>query len=166
MYFWNVRALAEDLKLGQVTQEEKMKYFLVQTVIISLVFSFISHLASPLYSTGAMAFLESTMDLVVNVLGIWMCYEANKLGDNKEFLDRIICLSLPIGVRLTVFIIPLSFLIGIMTGWLDTAGAAQDLLNLVLGSGSLLIFYIWVRSYILDISGAKNHGTLTNPPSM
>lgn len=42
---------------------------------------------------------------IICVLGIVICYKTNKAGDDKEFIERIICLGLPVGIRAFVFYI-------------------------------------------------------------
>lgn len=37
--------------------------------------------------------------VAVTVAGIWVCYRANQRGDGTAFLERFICLTLPVMLR-------------------------------------------------------------------
>lgn len=81
MYFWNINALIEDLRLNKVTERDKMLNFLVTITILVLIAS-------------------SALDIILFVVGIILCFRTNSNGDNKNFIDRVICLSVPIFSRL------------------------------------------------------------------
>lgn len=106
MYFWNVNALVQELKTGTLTEYEKMKYFLAMTLL--QLFSLMNGPAfvqfMPLTNSEVLVQLLCFGVIVgVTVWGIYHCFIINKHGDNKNFIERIICLGFPIGVRIMVF---------------------------------------------------------------
>ena len=100
MYFWKTEDLIDELRKGSLSQADRFKYlfvFIVITVFLTELMLYVSEVPS------VIAITESIMVLTITIFGMIWCYQTNKLGDNAEFLDRFICLSLPITVRLFVF---------------------------------------------------------------
>jgi hypothetical protein len=149
MYFFNVKKLSEELKLKTVTQRQKMMYFIV--------IFFISPVASP---TAYIDVYNSPQDLaialpsfVINILGIYICYKANLQGDNEEFIVRMVCLNLPIIVRLTVLYMILAIPIQIIMR--DSSALLVVMLDLILP----VIYYAWVRNILFKISDHTRSST-------
>jgi hypothetical protein len=102
MYSWHVSKLAEDLRDGRVDEKERFKYYLATFVAWNLA----AHL---FFLHGGDAFsierlISVTVILAFSVIGIILCYKANKSGDNTDFIARMICLGWPIGVQVVVMI--------------------------------------------------------------
>jgi hypothetical protein len=38
------------------------------------------------------------------MIGIIICYNTNKAGDNKEFIERYVCIGIPVLIRTLVYI--------------------------------------------------------------
>ena len=106
MYFWNVKALAADLKKGRISQQEKLGYFLGTFAVIGKFTLLISHVT--LYSFET-AFLDVIPGLIISIWGIRACFMANRRGDNLNFLDRFFCLSFPIFLEIDDLIYLLLF---------------------------------------------------------
>jgi len=86
MYLWNTKALITDLRNDQVTQKEQLKYFLFSTI--------------PLYAMPQLETYYTVVNIVLILIGTLLCYNSNVEGDNKDFIVRYICLSIPIGIRI------------------------------------------------------------------
>lgn len=95
MYFWNIQALADELKQGTLPQRERLRYFLVFLLLDALV----ALIEVP--HDNAFYVME-VVHTVILLAGTYLCYQANQQGDQREFIDRYICLGLPIGLRLLV----------------------------------------------------------------
>ncbi len=138
MYFWKVDNLVEDLKTGKVDQKEEFKYMLFFTVLIVLT-------SDPYVNIGLKYniynALNTIMFFVISIIELYFCYRINSSGDNKDFIKRIICLGLPISIRVFVFSIPLFILGGITEGIIETST------SLKFGSETTIIFFI-VMSFI------------------
>jgi hypothetical protein len=149
MYIWNVKALAQDLKAGQVSQKEKMKYFLV-TIIVQMLMT--SMPAQPSLQYGD--FIRTVIFIIITAIGIVVCYKANSRGDDKEFVERIICLSLPIGVRISLLLFIGLILDIIIATVLQFGPQAVEVSIFIVSIIVLIITLTWMRSYIIDVSGA------------
>ena len=118
MYFWNTTALADDLKARRVPQRDKMIYLLVP-ITLSVASEFLP--IEP-HETRLLTLVEFVLAIVVTIGGILLCYQANRRGDDEEFLDRFICLGWPLAIRMLVLSIPLAFLLQVgscMIGFSD-----------------------------------------------
>lgn len=161
MYFWNVKALSEDLKTRTMSQREKMKYFLAFMVIGVIVTAnfFLSFGSSE--EINIILIIEDFITIVITVGGIILCYKANQAGDDFEFIDRFICLSLPITIRLTVLLF-ISYGIYMIIGYhifgtrFDDTLERTTIIDFIIVILAEALYYLWIRSYILKISGAVN----------
>ena len=107
MYFWKVDQLVDDFKSEKVSQKEEFKYMLLFTVLITAMTDPFLYIGSSynLYDS-----INSVSMLVVSILGVYYCYKINSEGDNKNFIVRIMCIGLPVMVRVLAFMIPVLIL--------------------------------------------------------
>jgi ABC-type sulfate transport system permease subunit len=63
-----------------------------------------------------MKVLDIAMVVAFEVIGVVVCYQANRRGDGKNFLERYICLQVPLSIRFLVlglmFVVLFSLLFG------------------------------------------------------
>lgn len=104
-YFWNVNQLVKDLRAGIVTEYEKFQYLFCSLIFIPLQFlapfNFNSTATSiqDIYTFYLFVFLQ----LAVLAWGFYYCFAKNKSNDNKNFIERFICLSVPVGFRVLLY---------------------------------------------------------------
>lgn len=102
MYLWNSGKLVNDLRDNAVSEKEKLKYVLFWVVATMIVSDPLLHFDYEYVLNDA---ILSAVMLIVSIAGTIYCYKVNKNGDNKDFLTRYICLSIPVGIRAFVIII-------------------------------------------------------------
>lgn len=102
MYLWNTKELAVKLKDGELAQAERFKYFFVFIVLFTLGGEVCLYLGE---RPTVISITESIMVMVITVVGTLLSYKINKAGDDKEFIDRYVCLSIPLFIKLTVLLI-------------------------------------------------------------
>ncbi len=135
MYLWNHHQLAKDFRDGKVSAREQAKYFLLIMLYVptglmgSNWIPAIYRLIYKLFNDGLAAMAPDVQPLkiyheynyyvdmgvfIIAGLGILFCYLANRSGDNRQFITRCMCLSVPITTKVTfcVLFIFLSVLIG------------------------------------------------------
>ena len=112
IYFWNINSLIKDLRNGLVSEYEKMIYF-----VLTLLFQ---NNIRPLGGIQTLKVIQNSMviqninislmdsafsllHLFIVLMGIFYCFQMNKKGDNKNFIERFICLTVPLAVRFFVF---------------------------------------------------------------
>ena len=150
MYFWQVNALVEDLKARRVSQRQKMYYYLAYTLLTLIAVDVAGLVATEL---NFFVVLNSLLGVLITVGGILLCYEANSQGDDAEFIDRMVCLSWPISLRMFVVLIPVVVIYGLIlasaTG--ETETGIGDVLIMTF---YLIYFYKWLHFCILKVSQA------------
>jgi hypothetical protein len=109
MYFWNTKALAIELQEGSVDQKEKMKYFVIFMLSTYVIFDLSLYMQED-YSSNY--FILSLADTGLMMIAVYLCYRINRDGDDSEFIDRFVCLSLPIAIRFIFAIF--GFLLGLV----------------------------------------------------
>jgi hypothetical protein len=93
---------------------------------------------------------------VVNVLGVLACHDANRRGDDAEFLNRFICLSWPVAVRLFVLVFcPVISVLSLAWALVDDRmHRILEMLAVVLWVGSPVLYYLTMRASLGRIAGA------------
>lgn len=135
MYLWNHHQLAHDFREGRVSAREQAKYFLLILLYVptglmgSNWIPAIYRLIYKLFNDGMAIMAPDVLPIkiyhdynyyvdlgvfIITGLGILFCYLANRRGDNKQFIARFMCLSVPITTKVTlcVLFIFISVLVG------------------------------------------------------
>ena len=106
MYWWNADGLAADLAARRVPERDKMTYYALTTTLYAG--SGAAALLPPPPETPTSIIAGQILIAVAATLaGILICYEVNRRADDRDFLDRIVCLSWPVMIRLVVVSLPL-----------------------------------------------------------
>lgn len=165
MYLWNTTKLASDLKADVVTERDKLNYLIVAAVLAT----FGSYaLALTGVEGNKLMLVEGGVAIVVTIVGIIMCYDMNLSGDNRSFLDRFICMSLPLAIRLVVLMIVIAIPVFVVAS--AVAGDDFDrylddytVLDVLVTVAFELIFYWRMRRHIARIAGASSEPTKPPP---
>jgi len=106
MYWWNVHGLAADLAARRVSERDKMLYYVLTTTMYAG--SSALALVPPPPETPTAVLAGQVLIIIASTLaGILICYEVNRRTDDRDFLDRMVCLSWPVTIRLAVVYLPL-----------------------------------------------------------
>ncbi|WP_134703498.1 hypothetical protein [Ammoniphilus sp. YIM 78166] len=151
MIFWNVGKLAEQIKQGDLSSKQKVKYLIVVFVFLGITpYAYLGEAYSSAYG------LEVLVVLFATIWGILYCHEANEEGDGKDFFERFICIGVPVGVRIMVFSLPFYLILSSLFAFFtpieyDTAFQYDygDVLFTVIIE---VVFYLQVRKWICFIS--------------
>jgi hypothetical protein len=145
MHFWNIDALADELKTGKLSEVQAFKYFLVVLLLQSGPYFL------PIRNEGALTFYSMGFGSVIpfvwfasGVAGLILCFRANQQADGKDFIQRLICLELPSLIRTIVFCIPFLF-IGALVGRALLPGDSHDVALWVVGFYILLMIIVQLR---------------------
>jgi hypothetical protein len=110
MYLWKIDKLVDEFSNENVTQYEQFKYMLVYSLLTVLALD--TYLTSDTsYTTND--FIVTTCMFLITIWGVRLCYKANQQNDAKDFIARLICLGLPVIVRISVILLPAYVVVGI-----------------------------------------------------
>lgn len=108
MIFFKDLLLAEKLKNNALAEKSKVLYLLI--LVIPLWYMSTAHFNANIYydyKPNTYDFLFDAMLVVFPSITIILTYLINKKGDNKNFLERYICLILPTGIKSFTYLLPL-----------------------------------------------------------
>ncbi len=132
MYFWNYTALANDFKNNKVTAREKFKYLLTILVFIPtgimgsnwipgvyrLIYAISNKILGmqnsripPLKIFNELNYVTDIIIIALMCIGFALCYWINQRGDGRHFIERVMCLSVPISIRVSVYVLLLFLII-------------------------------------------------------
>jgi hypothetical protein len=147
MYFWKVKPLVEDLKNGQVTQRQKMYYYLANAFFVFMAIYVCGMVAS---TPNVFTAIEMLLGLLLTIGGVLWCYEANRQGDDAEFIDRMVCLSWPITMRLLVVII-VTYVIYAMLFLGENGAEGTTIVDVIITTIYTAYYYKWLHSCLLKV---------------
>lgn len=156
MYWWNVDALVKDLRENRVSESDKFKYYMFYA------------LATVITAIGTTSILSAFITALVIIWGIRNCHERNRAGDNKQFIERMVCLGLPTVVRLFAWALPILLLVFVPVQLLimtsQRSGDVEAMmmytvifgvLNILVGILITLAYYLMLRPKISAVSGSR-----------
>ncbi|HEX8211948.1 MAG TPA: hypothetical protein VF584_17360 [Longimicrobium sp.] len=155
MYLLNPLAFARDLQADRVPESVKAQYMVLGGVVQYAQHAWRSHYAAEPASPLGFAVLVAAW-----VAGVYVCYRANAAGDDQRFVERFVCLAVP----LTVW----TSLAGIAGGGAlyYGLGLRGETYGAVAGRASLLAWIVYVAALRwLIVHASKCNGPPPLPPS-
>lgn len=155
MYLWKVDSLVEDFRSGKLSQKEEFKYMLLFTVLMVLVSDPALHIG---HSYNYYDTLISALILGISILGIFYCYKINSSGDDKDFIVRVMCIGIPVMIRVLAVMIPVSTVVGILEAEfifpesLDEETFETTPIQVVLISIAIAVYYWYLSIKIKAVS--------------
>jgi len=145
MYLWNTKALARELREGTLSEREKFKYLLANVVLYALLLELASY--SPLeYSESNL--LMSLFSIIATIVGTYICYRTNQNGDGVKFIERYICLGVPLSIKILVLLIVAALLFAILMGVQEDTTILDSAVVIVI----TIIYYWRLNVHIKSIS--------------
>jgi len=158
MYFWRTAKLASDLKAGAVPNRDKRNYLIAWIVITTLG----GYAALAMESeSSALLILETLLVLLINVAGVLVCYGANRAGDGRDFVERFVCMTLPLFIRVVVAL--LAFMVAyVIVGYAIRGQRFESFLerhnvaDVLFAAAFEAAFYWRMRLHFLRIAGVSS----------
>ena len=153
MYLWNTNALARELKDGTLSEREKFKYLLVNLVLYALIVEMMNYVPIE-YSESVV--LMSIFNILSVVIGTYICYRTNGGSNGAKFMERYICLGLPIAIKITVSLFAIIIFLPSVLWILIDSFVDSKVLGNTLGNTYSIVFtiiYYWrLNVHIKSIS--------------
>ncbi len=112
MIFLSSQKLELALSDNRITRWEKAKYIFILTIlgfIYSPFYFFAPPYPRPSLSVQALDILAKFLSALVIFYGIKRCFKINELIDHQSFIERLIILIVPIGLKIEILSIPIGF---------------------------------------------------------
>ena len=124
MYLWNYHALAKKLKEQQITARNKFGYLLLIMLYVPTglmgsnwipgIYRLLYRVANMIITRQAPRvhqlklfnnynYATDIATIVILGIGILICYIANKKGDGKRFIERFMCLIVPVSIKIGTY---------------------------------------------------------------
>ncbi len=169
LYFWNVNQLVTELQDNRFSSRTMALYFLAYHVLAiaiipsALLNIFPTAIAADFLRKTApfqpLQSLESTILLIIFFLGAIRCYFTNTNGDDRGFIPRFVCLSLPVAIRLLAAWATISLLTALLTyQWIRMTGRifSPEMLGYwfaAINIGTASVGVVWMNNLIRKLSG-------------
>jgi hypothetical protein len=156
MILFSSKKLEKSLATGTLTQWQQARYFLILSVISFFPASIA--IVQPKYGVSinhvdALVNLACfATNLIVIFVGFIKCFRLNEAIDNAEFIRRYFVLSIPVAMRLVVYLMPISAILG--SAIVVEKKAIREIYNIlpitycILGSIIMVIYFLMMmRSF-------------------
>ena len=157
MILWKVEKLAQQLKLNELSEWQKMKYLLWDAVLMSFALGIMNmsdHYASSTRTSYGILFL--LIECILVYLLVEKAFLMNDKGDGKAFIERFTCLAFPISIRVSVMMILLEVLIALpmrSMGFKEN-GFISTVVEYSVGILWTIYFYHTLTKWLGYVSGA------------
>ncbi len=100
MHFIRDKALAKRFRENKVPSRERLIYLLI-TELLSIFF-ILNTITTWMHASAKVnkwSFIQDALIIITTFFGILWLYKTNTKGDNKEFIERYICLGFPVLIQ-------------------------------------------------------------------
>lgn len=151
MNFIKDKELAKRFKEDNVHSKERLCYFIISSVFTTFAMTYFWN--DPSYVINNWDIATDISSLIYVILGILYTFRTNQKGDDKEFIERSICIGFPIIFRLICFFL-LPYIMGIVALeiFLDSPGDEVFSLYGFLFMQILMIYYYYRLNKCMKIA--------------
>jgi hypothetical protein len=99
IHWWNTDKLVRELTHNQLSEDQSLRYAMISAILLtaSLYYS---------YWVGAerdwLLLIEFGAVCVISLIGLQECFKANGGSNGSDFLKRLFCLGVPVGIKFWV----------------------------------------------------------------
>jgi hypothetical protein len=109
MYFWKTQQLVNDLRAGPLDEGDLKNYYLISSVIISMVLS--TSFMLPADENMFVSALDAIGSIIITIIGINVAFMANGGSAGNRFIEKVVSISIPLLMKLFVSIVLLASVI-------------------------------------------------------
>ena len=94
--------------------------------------------------------------LLISIIGLLYCYKVNTLGDNNDYIRRVMCLSIPIAIRILVLYAPVFILYSVLIYTyninVNLSVIETDMYSVIITNTFLIAYYVYLSIKIKAVS--------------
>jgi hypothetical protein len=151
LYIWNLKRLIKVLKEEDLTDKDMERYYWMGIAFLLII------LGTAFFSVGKdynlFDFIDNLAFILINAILIYVVYQINLKGKNKNFMIRLLSLSIPIVLRsiilttiITVVVYLIVILLGLVNAVLEQTNIYDVCITIV---GELYYSYLMIKSFKL-----------------
>lgn len=148
MELWDINKTVIAVKSAELTEWEKTKYYIALMIFQLLSLAITGMLGNT--RIGVVGLISYALAACVGIFGIISCFNINTKNDNKNFIERIVILGLPITVRVSILFWVLFVVISVVGANFEYEDMLLNLYGLFSASAYYLVFF-----YLLRLNLAK-----------
>ena len=148
MYLFSVRALQKKIISNQLTEKSKFVVYFIVTIFLMILTLFPRNT----HNNDELAGITNIIFLLLSSVGLIACYRINAKQDNKNFIERITLVTLPLNLQ-TFFIAIISQIIYMLILIFSYHMSLNQIISIngttlyQLIMVQLLALYYYIRSY-------------------
>jgi len=138
MYFWNTKALSEDIKNSKLSDNDWKNYYLAGSIFLTLSMYLVA--LSPRENITSVL-VEAILMIGILIFGVSITFNTHKAsGKNiSSYISKMTALSLPLMVKFFT----LSFIIGIVIGIAELSAEFAQAWLIVVLSVTIQVLMFW-----------------------
>jgi hypothetical protein len=100
--WWVTNKLVQELASGNVSEDQSLRYAMLSAVLATASLYYAYWVGAD--RTGLLL-MEFAVVCAISLIGLYECFKANGRSNGSEFLKRLFCLGVPVGLK--VFLVAL-----------------------------------------------------------
>ena len=155
MTLFSIRITVAELVTDALSERAAMQYYLASSIISLIAFEFQFWLGP---NRDWEPWVDFSANLLILIWGVNHCWRLNGGAGGRDFLKRIVCLSVPVGIRLSILALLAGLLhYGVATvlftgNYFEAPEQAHRLSNFLLYMALGVYFWRWVALRIRDVA--------------
>ena len=140
MNFIKDRELALRFKNNAVPSKERFSYLLIFIILITIFM--LPSVATHIYSqpTNQWNIYTDIAEVLLTIAGTIICYQTNKKGDDREFIERYISIGFPVTIQTALISLGAGMVVGFIShGEISNQAGAENLLITII----MMLYYYW-----------------------
>lgn len=157
IHWWRTEALVQELGDGQVGERESLVYAMLSAL---LYFQAVYYAIWFGGTQSAMVIAEFLAVTLIAFAGLYECFKANGGAAGHEYLKRLYCLGVPVGIKVSLATVALGQAIAfgfahvVRPQDLRDPAFAYQLLSFFFAGAFTVLYYWRVARHMRDIAGA------------
>lgn len=159
LHWWRTDALASDLAEGRVGERESLFYAMISA---GLYFQAVYY---GIWFGGTQSWMvigEFTAVTLIAFAGLYECYKANGGGTGADYLKRLYCLGVPVGIKVSLATVVLGQAIAfgfprvVRPGDFRDPYFAYQLLSFLFAGAFTILYYWRISHHMRGVAAATN----------
>jgi ABC-type arginine/histidine transport system permease subunit len=123
MYFWNTKALSEDIKNSKISDNDWKNYYLAESIMITLSL-YITMLTPSSRENVTSILIEAILMIGILIFGVSVTFNTHKTSGNNvaSYISKMTALSFPLTIKFFVLYFAVSIVIAIA----EAAGLSSE----------------------------------------